>query len=67
VSSDIINAEKAVIIAKGFLDKAGYAYYFIEEVKRDGENWIVQASTLANKVVMKISATGEVFELTPIK
>lgn len=51
-----INAERALDLARGFLDKAMYAYYFIVE---DGMNWI-------NRVDVKISQKGELLGLTTI-
>ena len=61
-----VNAARAMDLARGFLDKAGYAYYFVDEVRRDDSNWLVHAKTLINKVVVKISNTGELLELKPV-
>jgi hypothetical protein len=37
-----INAEEALDRARGYMNKAGYAFYFIEEVKREEPNWVVR-------------------------
>ena len=53
-------------LARSFLDKAGYPYYFIEEVKEEGGNWIVRAKTLINKVDVRINNKGELLGLRTI-
>jgi hypothetical protein len=61
-----INAEQATDLARHYLDKTGYAYYFIEQVKHEGGDWRVRATTMANKLVVTISDTGEILKLEPI-
>jgi hypothetical protein len=61
-----INAEQATKKARNYLNETGYGYYFIEQVKHEGGNWRVRATTMANKLVVTISDTGEIIELEPI-
>jgi hypothetical protein len=62
-----INAEQALDLARSYVNKAGYAFYFIEEVKHEGPNWVVRAGTLNKKLVMTISDRGgELLELKSV-
>jgi hypothetical protein len=66
MSTQIKNAGEALDLARGYLDKAGYAFYFIDEVKSEGSNWLIHAKTLINKVRVKIANTGDLLELSTI-
>lgn len=61
-----INAEEALDRAKGYVNKAGYALYYIEEVKHEETNWTVRVRTLMNKLVVTISDKGDFLGLDVI-
>jgi hypothetical protein len=64
--SENINGERALELAKGFLAKAGYNFYFVEGLTKDDNGWIVRATSLANKIMLKIDRDGELIDIQRI-
>jgi len=67
MSSDIIDGEKAIELARNFLMKAGYSYANIDNLRKEGGNWIIHAETLLKDVDMKINESGKLLEIRPAK
>jgi hypothetical protein len=66
MSSENITGERALELAKGFLAKAGYNFYFVEGLTKENNGWIVRATSLANKIILKIDRDGELIDIQRI-